>query len=180
MEAIGRLKGVSKDWQTDKLVLSVEIDSNPVNEINELADKDLSVNIIQFRQKRSLDANAYFHVLCDRLRQKLDISMARCKNVLIGRYGQVEYLDNEPVVIKTNIPVEKMMEQETLHCMPCGVEIQKGKEINFFRVYRGSHTYDTAEMSKLIDGTVDECRQVGIDTATPKEIERMLATWKSR
>lgn len=180
MEAKGRLKGVSKDWQTDKLVLSVEIDSNPVNEINELADKDLSVKIIQFRQKRSLDANAYFHVLCDRLRQKLDISMARCKNVLIGRYGQVEYLDEEPVVIKTNIPVEKMMEQETLHCMPCGVEIQKGKEINFYRVYRGSHTYDTAEMSKLIDGTVDECRQVGIDTATPKEIERMLATWKSR
>ena len=55
-------------------------------------------------KKRSLDSNAYFHVLCDKLRQKLGISMARCKNHLIADYGQILYLDDQPMIYKTNAP----------------------------------------------------------------------------
>lgn len=42
---------------------------------------------------------------------------------------------------------------------------------------RGSHTYDTKEMSELIKGTVQEAKALGIETATPQEIKEMEERW---
>ena len=42
---------------------------------------------------------------------------------------------------------------------------------------RGSHTFDSAEMSRLITATVDEAKELGIETMTPDEIARMNALW---
>lgn len=134
-------------------------------------------------KKRSLDSNAYFHVLCDKLRQKLGISLARCKNHLIADYGQIEYIDEEctePMIYKTNAPEDYMMELETLHTKCVKVTEENGKTVYFYRVYRGSHTYNTTEMAHLIDGTVAECKEQGIETATPDEIARMQALWEQR
>lgn len=131
-------------------------------------------------RKRSLDSNAYFHVLADKLRQKLGISMARCKNHLIADYGQILYLGDEPMIYKTNAPEDYMIELETLHTKCVKVTTENGREVFFYRVYRGSHEYNTEEMSRLINGTVEECKAQGIETATPDEIARMQALWESR
>ena len=131
-------------------------------------------------RKRSLDSNAYFHVLADKLRQKLGISMARCKNHLIADYGQILYLGDEPMIYKTNAPEDYMMELETLHTKCVKVTTENGREVFFYRVYRGSHEYNTEEMSRLINGTIEECKAQGIETATPDEIARMQALWESR
>ena len=133
------------------------------------------------KKRRSLDSNAYFHVLCDKLRQKLGISMARCKNHLIADYGQVLYIEEGvPMIYKTNAPEDYMIELETLHTKCVKVTEENDKPVFFYRVYRGSHTYDTAEMTKLIQGTVEECKAQGIETATPEEIEHMQSLWKAK
>lgn len=173
----GKIKSLSRDYKTKLPVISIEVKEEP-GEVEGLLDKELRIDIKENKKGRSLSANAYFHVLCDKLRQKLGISMARCKNVLIARYGQIEYIGDEAVVIKTNIPTNEILENETLHCQPCGVDIQNGKEIGYYRVYRGSHTYDTKEMTALIKGTIEECEAFGIVTLTPQEIERMLGRWR--
>lgn len=137
-------------------------------------------DVTEHKERRSLDSNAYFHVLCDKLRQKLTppLSMAACKNHLITSYGQLEYNDRGEVVhLKTNIPVDKMMEVDYLHCEPVRFE---SENVIFYRVYRGSHTYNTSEMSKLIAGTIDECSQYGIQVATPDELARMQSLWEGR
>lgn len=131
-------------------------------------------------KKRSLDSNAYFHVLCDKLRQKLGISMARCKNHLIADYGQILYLDDQPMIYKTNAPEDYMMELETIHTKCVKVTEENGKSVFFYRVYRGSHTYNSAEMAALIKGTVEECKLQDIPTATPNEIAHMQALWEKR
>ena len=177
MKTRGKMVDIHPLFRTKLLAITFEAEGDPAIIEQELG-KDLDITFSQHREKRSLDANAYFHVLCDKIRQKLGISMARAKNTLIGRYGQIEYIDDQPVVIKTNLPVEAIMEQETLHCEPCGVEVQNGREINYYRVYRGSHTYNTKEMSQLIDGTIVEAKELGIETATPDELRRMMATWE--
>jgi hypothetical protein len=144
-------------------------------------DKTKRWDIKEHREKRSLDANAYFHVLCDKLRLKLGISMARCKNHLIADYGQIQYLpDGAPMIYKTNAPEDYMAELETIHTKCIKVTEENGKEVFFYRLYRGSHEYDTKEMSQLIDGTVQECKAVGIPTMTPDEIARMEALWEKR
>lgn len=135
-------------------------------------DTEIDIDIKEHKEKRSLNANAYFHKLVDELRQKLKISFAACKNHLITSYGQLEYIDDVPAVIKTNIEPERMREIETLHCLPIAVkEVEEGAY--WYRLYRGTHTYDSREMAMLIDGTIEECKEQGIETMTPNELERL-------
>lgn len=146
------------------------------------ADRDKIWDLTEHKEnkKRSLDSNAYFHVLCDKLRQKLNISMARCKNHLIADYGQIEYIDEEPMIYKTNAPEDYMMELETIHTKCVKVSEENGHPIFFYRIYRGTSTYNTEEMAKLIKGTVEECKAQDIETATPEEIAHMQALWEQK
>ena len=103
--------------------------------------------------------------------------MTKAKNILICRYGQVETLpDGSPLIYKTNAPVEYMMELESIHSIP----VKYADGATFYKIYRGSHTYDTYEMSKLIEGTVADAKEQGIDTMTPAEIKRMVIAWQSK
>ena len=47
----------------------------------------------------------------------------------------------------------------------------------YFRVYLGSSNYNTQEMSLLIDGVVEECKELGIETLTPQELAAMMEAW---
>lgn len=161
----GKLKGVS--GRNVMLELDKVIDL-PI-------DADVDVTIKLHRDKRSLSANAYFHVLVDKLRTALKIGFTECKNDLITAYGQIEYIGDEQVIIKTNIPADKMRQSEVLHCLPVKISQEGGRDIYFYRVYRGSHTYDSREMAQLIDGTISEIKHVApeIEVLTPNELARL-------
>lgn len=181
MECTGKIKSLGIDLLSNKYTVELALNENKLDQLQNLKDKDkLSFKINQYRKKRSLDANAYFHVLVGKIAKILNppISEQRCKNILICRYGQ-QLLDNNdsPVYMKVNIDAETMLEQETIHCLPCGEKTENGITTNFYRVYRGSHTYDTKEMSVLIDGTVQEAKELGIDTYTPAQIKEMEERW---
>lgn len=161
-------------FHSHRCLVSLELDAAAAS-VEEFKDQDLEVQFKRYRAHRSREANSYFHVLADQLRQRLGLSMAECKNHLIGSYGQIEYLDDDtPATIKTNIEPEKMYQNEFLHTKLIKID---DKGCYFYRIYRGSSTYDTAEMSKLIDGTVQECKAQGIETATPDELARMIQQW---
>ena len=42
---------------------------------------------------------------------------------------------------------------------------------------KGSSEYDTGEMSRFIDGVISECKELGIQTMTPDEIEELKQKW---
>ena len=173
------MQGVIRSVFSNTLVL--EVDEPPQMEAGTIVDVDIKVH----RERRSRDANAYFHVLVDKLRQKLNMSFTSCKNMLITSYGQIEFIDDIPATVKTNIPPEYMREQETPHMKMIQVEYQNIQEYHqvvsekvfWYRIYRGSHTYNTAEMAILIDGTVAECKELGIPTETPDQIAKMVQVW---
>ena len=175
----GKLKEPIIDFRSGRLTVLFEPNEDFRDAYEKYKDCDkLSFEIKKYRAKRSLDANAYFHVLSGKIADELSISKQRSKNILIGRYGQPELLDDgSPALLKTNIPVNKMLEQETLHCFPCGSKMENGIELTFYRIYRGSHTYDTKEMSILIDGTVQEAKELGIETMTPKQLQEIKEKW---
>jgi hypothetical protein len=107
--------------------------------------------------------------------------MARCKNHLIADYGQIMYLEEGvPLIYKTNAPEDFMNELETIHTKCVKITEEFGKPVYFYRVYRGSHTYDSEEMAKLIQGTIEECKIQNIETATPEELAHMQALWKAK
>ena len=182
METQGKLLNVTRDILSGKLNITFQIDTEPIDEINELGQiPALDIIAKKHKKKRSLDANAYFHVICGKIADKLNISKTRCKNVLIGRYGQQEFLEEgQPVILKTNISVDKMLEQEFLHCHPCGCKVENGSEVVFYKVFRGSHTLDSKEFSILLEGTIQEAKDLGIETLPPRELDRMLSAWKPK
>lgn len=181
METSGVLTGASRTLDGRKMILTFEVDSVDFNHIEEVRQYEkANIKVTKFRNKRSLDANNYFHLLVGKIAdaQTPPISKIYCKNLLIGRYGQVEYIDDSPVMLKTQLPADKMLEQENLHCLPCGGKTEdNGLQTYFYKVYRGSHTYNSKEMSILIDGTVEEAKALGIPTETPDQIEKMKALW---
>lgn len=183
MEFTGSIKGINTNYLTKKfeIVLEINEEKRLAGGYEELKEAGLlDINIKKHRKRRSLNANAYFHVLVSRLADCLCISKVRCKNMMVGRYGQPFILENgAEAVIKTNISASQMLENETVHCMPCGSRTEDGKEYIYYKVFRGSSTYDTKEMSILVNGVVSECQEQGIETMPPAELGRMLEMWKA-
>lgn len=179
MKLRGTVKNLSLDCESGMLNVMFQCDSSYVGDLHDL--KDVDIEIKKHSEKRSLDSNAYFHVLCDKLRQKLNVSMSYMKNMLITSYGQIEYLDDAaPLIYKTNAPEHYMSEREEVHAKLVESRIEKGIEIYFYRIYRGSHTYTGAEMAKLIEGTVQEAKEQGIETLTPAELARLNELWRRK
>lgn len=161
----GVVKG--KTGRTVMLELDAEITFNN----DDIVDIDIKLH----KEKRSLSANSYFHALVDKYRKAMGVSMSECKNDMITQYGQVDYVDGQQVVIKTNIPPDKMRTSEALHCLWVKTSIEGSTHVYFYRVYRGTHTYNSAEMAQLIDGTIREIKANApeIETMTPAELMRL-------
>ena len=169
----GKLLDIGKDIFTNKFTVRFTVDD--IGNMEELKDIDLDISIKKYSDKRSLSANAYFHVLVGKIAEKLTVSKAKAKNILICKYGQPEMVDGSPMVYKTNAPVEYMEELESIHTIPVKFE----ENATFYKVYRGSSTYNSAEMNRLIEGAVADAKELGIETLTPEEISRMLSQWKA-
>ena len=132
------------------------------------------------REKRSLDANAYYWQLLSRLAESAGISKNRAHNLMLRRYGQTETVDGQMIYVVVpddDSGEEKALEAETYHIKPTS-EVKQARDGAAFRTYimlRGSSTYDTREMSELINGLVSECREMGIETMTPDQLAEMMA-----
>ena len=139
----------------------------------------IDVQFNQPQKKRSLDANAYFHVLVGKIADAITVSKAYAKNTMLGRYGQREYNESGYVtlLVRSDIP---MMEREDVHTFPIGYTEIYDTEFTNYAVVRGSHTYTSKEMNYLIEGTVNEAKELGIETIPPRELERMMNAWKPK
>lgn len=179
MECKGKLISAAKDWVSGKFRLTFEIEDDVSGQIDGIADKPLRIKAARWIEKRSLDSNAYYWVLLSKLAEGLHISKPRAHNMMLRRYGQNLLIDGIKAYIR--IPdtekAEKMaLEASTYHIRPTSQTVS-GSDGVTYRTYvmlKGSSDYDTREMSELIDGLVSECKECGIETATPEELQRML------
>lgn len=179
METRARLINAFRSFENGKTVLTVEVDS--CGELDKLTERDLRLTLVPWREKRSLNANAYFHKLCQMMADVLGTSLTEVKNQMIIDYGQLRFRADGEVEHSIKPDGYEFLRDEVNHYMPT----QKTQLLDngvVYRVYiekRGSHTYDTKEMSRLIDGTVQEAKDLGIETLTPDELERMKASWRA-
>lgn len=183
MESKGILKDIARNWETGKFLLTFEMDQDITGQLEGIRGKLLNIVAKQYRKKRSLDANAYYWQLLTKLAEASGISKNRAHNLMLRRYGQLEEMDGHliyVVVPDDDKGADRSLEAETYHIKPT-TEVKVASDGSRFRTYimlRGSSTYDTSEMSKLIDGLVSECQELGIETLPPKEIERMMQLYE--
>lgn len=169
-----QIKANVKDVYRDRVTIEVEDTSIFENSI----DKDLILEVKG--QGRSLNANNYFHLLSDKIAEKLRVSKPFSKNTLIGRYGQREVDENGKWLMISVVDEIDMQERGDIHCFPIGHAELDGKKFTHYGIMRPTHTYTVEQMRFLIEGCVQDAESLGISTITPQEMERLLGKWKPR
>lgn len=187
MELIGTIKGLSQDILTGKTLIIFEVEDGmrAAKEAQPLSGLRLRIAAKRYREKRSLDANAYYWQLLTKAADILELSNPEAHNRMLRRYGQPEIINGKMVflVLPDTDDAEKIaFAAETYHIKPTS-EVKMGADGMMYRTYfmlRGSSTYDTKEMSTLINGLVSECKEMGIETMTPAELERMMEAYEKK
>lgn len=133
-------------------------------------DKDTvyDVKIDKHREKRSLNANAYLWKLVTEIGNVLNKSKEEVYLQML-----IDYDQSEMVSILSEIDVKGYFKYYKL----AGTSILNGKEFNHYKIYKGSSEYDTKEMSILLNGVVQEAKNLGIKTKDDIELERLLEEW---
>lgn len=173
----GTMQNLSFDFATGKpnITLTLNERQEAVAAYEELKDCKLSVVIKKHREKRSLDANAYFWVLLDKLSDKIGTSKESIYRGYIKDIG-----GNSEIVCVKDKAVNKLCECWKHNGLGWQTDILPSKIEGCTNVvlYYGSSTYDTKQMSRLIDFVVEDCKEQCIETKTPDEIERLKSLWK--
>lgn len=137
-----------------------------------LNDSEISAEIKKYRKPRSLDANAYFHLLVNRIAATVGSSDEEVKRELVVRYGAVETdEDGGPygIMLPASADVGKVYPYTYFYK---NMEMND-KSYRCYLLYKHTRDMDSAEMSHLIDGTVSEAKALGIETMTPDQIRQL-------
>ena len=122
------------------------------------------------KKKRSLNANAYAWQLMTQIGNALRIDKEEVYLDMLKHYGQ-----GGSISVQEKF-AEKFKRTYKYH-ESLGKSELKGKMFEHFRFWVGSSEYNTEEMSILIDGIVQEARQLNIETLTPIELARLKDEW---
>lgn len=132
--------------------------------------KTYTVEIKEKKEKRSREANSYAWVLLDKLAEKLHISKEDIYRDLIKNIG-----GNSEIVCVQNKAVERLCEGWQRNGIGWVTDTLESKIDGCMNVvlYYGSSTYDAAQMHRLIELIVQECKHQDIETLTEEQIARL-------
>lgn len=141
---------------------------------DELHETDVDVTVKKHREKRSLDANAYFWVLVDRLAEKTRIP----KTDIYRRYIR-EIGGNHEMVCVIDSAVKKLRNKWEHNGLGWQTDTMPSRIPGCTNVilYYGSSTYNTRQMSHLIDMAVQDCQEQNIETLSPEKLAGMMEEW---
>ena len=135
---------------------------------DKLHDKDIRLDIKQYREKRSLNANNYAWELITKIADKMLLSKEDVYLRMLKEYGQ-----SEMISVLSHIDISPYLK----YYEEAGTSTLNGKEFTHYKVYKGSSEFDTREMSIFIDGIVQEAKNLDIETMTPNQIAEMESAW---
>lgn len=148
----------------------------PLLSLNDAEISKYDLSIEKRKEKRSIDANNYLWLLIGKLAEKLGK-----KNTDVYK----EYI-KETSAFKI-VPIREDAIEEWFRiwgghgigwiCEDMG-ECRNIKGYHNIKSFYGSSVYDTKQMSHLIDMVVQDCKDAGIETIPPDELQRLKELWK--
>ena len=159
-------------------LVTLQVPKIAVNDLFKLKDDDLDVEIKKHREKRSLTANSYLWVLCRELAKTMESSTSMFDVYKIKLREYSSWWDEIIVSDKIFNYLKKQEDEEHAEFRVVDELERKGNKVRA-RVYLGSSKFDSKEMSRVIDGLVQDCKEQGIDTMPPDELERLIGEWQS-
>lgn len=173
MEFTGKIDSITQDYGSGKVKVTFAVNESRkvLTEYEKIKDADkLKITAVKYRNRRSLDANAYMWVLLEKMAEVLHTTKDDLYIQMLDRYGVFTHIVVQPQVVarvKAEWRVVRELGEITVGSMT-GIQLQ---------CFFGSSTYDTKEMARLIDGIISECKALDIETMTPDELDQMKAAW---
>ena len=165
-----------------ELTLSLNLTrSEAMSKVHELKQpiekgKKLSVEVKPHRNKRSLDANAYCWILCDKIAQVIGSTKEEVYRKVIRDVGVFQIIGVEREAVDTFI--EKWSGGGVgWFAEDVGHHINDERRV---MAYFGSSVYNTKEMSRLIDELVNQAKELDIETRPQEEIDSLLKNWEGK
>lgn len=157
--------------KADKIKVEAEI-SSYLDSLTD--DKQYKLVIKELKHKRSLTANAYAWVLLDKLSAKMNIP----KEEIYKRYIK-DVGDNNYLTLVQDFAVNDLCTSWSTRGLGWVSDvIPSGTEgWTYVMLYYGSSTYDTAQMSRLINLIVQDCEQLDIPTYDQEQLEELYRKW---
>lgn len=180
MEFKGKISAMFRDIPTGRWNITFSTDQNIAEAAQIFSGKDVDVKLKQHKEKRSLDANAYYWCLLTKLARIHGWSNAEAHNRMLRDYGQYERVEGQLIAVP--LPDTDQTEREVLSkveyhlALSPKITVMKGETKRVYILLRGSSTYNTEEMARLISGLIEECRYSGIpdsEIMTPFEKQKL-------
>ena len=156
--------------------VTVEVDGDFRGKFDLLKDVDVDVEIKKHRQRRSLTANAYFHVLVNKIAECQGLGNEEVKKGLVCEYGPLAK-DNDGLTVGFKLPASVDVSTIYPYVKCFDVREEGGKEFRCYLVYKQTSLMDSAEMARLIDGAVYVAQDLGIETDTPEQLAKYKEEW---
>lgn len=178
MQTTGIILKTDTDINTRKLKISLLVDINNKDVVEQLKSKNkLTIELKKWRQKRSLDANSYCWVLCDKIAKELckDGTIVTKEDVYKDAILQIGSFEPFIVQEKTYANFKRIWEKQGLGFLV--QEVSRKDKCIKVNCYYGSSTYNTKEMSLLIEDLIELAKTLNVETKSQSEINSLLKEW---
>lgn len=177
-ELTGKIAGVSFTIDGMPMVaLQLNERNSALRMLDELKSLEkLTVKLGKFKQKRSLDANAYCWVLISKIAEKTNIPKDEVyRNAIRGIGG------NYDVVCVRDKAVSSLCSAWVRNGIGWMTDTMPSKLDGCTNVmlYYGSSTYDVEQMQRLTENIIQDCIALNIPTKSQAEIDSLLSHWGS-
>lgn len=181
MQCAGKIIDIGRSVNNNPKIM-IELEGISIPDLVKLQGYEkLTVNMQKFSGKRSLDANAYYWKLLGELARTMRTSNEEMHNLLLDSYGVLAEDADGNNIVHFMPESEDYLRMKYEHYRPTGIRIEyEGVMYCKYLRLKGSSEYNTQEMSRLIDGLIYECQQLGIETLPPAELERMMKAYAKK
>lgn len=139
-------------------------------ELENIKDNKKLYRFEPYKEKRSNKANKYFWELLGQLCLEMGLDTIEEYKKRVRQLGVFRYWE----IDKDNVATfNKMWSDNGIAWFTDIVDIAENGKIGI-NAYYGSSSYNTKQMAKLIDGVVQDCKAIGIETETPENIKSLL------
>ena len=171
---IGKLKELlrtaSGEW-----VVSFTTKADPRELFDTCTDKDVSIDIKKASKHRSKTANDFCWAMCTDIGNSLKIPKEEVYRKAISEVGKFETMHMRVEAIPT---FRNIWSQRGIGWFTEVVDYSPITGCKVVFAYYGSSTYDTVEMSRLIDYLKQDMVNMGLPIPVSKdEEERMMSAW---
>lgn len=180
MQTTGIITNLDIDYETRKPKISLVLDTNEIDVVEQLKNVDkLNIELKKWYKKRSLDANSYCWVLCNNIANELSKEGITTKEE-VYRDAILQVGTFEPFIVqeKTFENFKRIWEKQGLGFLV--QEVSRKDKCVKVNCYYGSSTYDSKEMSLLIEILVQLAKSLNIETKSKAEIDSLLKEWDKK